>query len=327
MACNKRGKTMTFRSYSFHRLAFILACIPLFPPLVDQSNAHNTWRAYGGAEDGAQYSSLKQINRSNVATLKPMDLFNGRCGCLFLQSFSHSRYCVCLSGEGSHRRLGCRNGQAEVARSSCEDAAAYQSGLSYWQSRNGSDARLIFAADNSLREIDARTGKSIQSFGNGGLVDLREGLEREPEALTLVQSYNPGRVFENLVILGSATNEEYRSGPGDIRAFDIVTGRLAWTFHTGPHPGETGYETWPKDAWKTAGGANARSSMSLDDKRGILYVPTASPKYTFYSGNRTGKNLFGDSLLALDARTASFGGTTKWCITTYGTTTIPALHC
>jgi len=113
----------------------------------------------------------------------------------------------------------------------------------------------------------------------------------------------PGRVFENLIIVGSATNQEYDSAPGDVRAFDVRTGKVAWTFHTIPHEGEFGYDTWPKDAWKTIGGANAWSEMSVDEKRGILYVPTASPKYNFYGADRKGANLFGDSLLALDVRT------------------------
>ena len=103
--------------------------------------------------------------------------------------------------------------------------------------------------------------------------------------------------------LGSATNEEYNSGPGDIRAYDVRTGRLAWSFHTIPHPGEPGYETWPKDAWKSVGGANDWSGMALDEERGIVYVPTASPKYNFYGANRPGANLYGDCLLALNART------------------------
>ena len=159
-------------------------------------------------------------------------------------------------------------------------------------------AGLLFSVDNFLQEIDARTGKSILQFGDNGPVDLRAGLGRDPNSLRLVQSSTPGRVFENLIILGSATNEEYESGPGDIRAYDVRTGRLVWTFHTVPHPGELGYDTWPKDAWKTVGGANAWSGLSLDEKRGIVYVPTASPKYNFYGANRTGANLFGDCLLA-----------------------------
>jgi quinoprotein glucose dehydrogenase len=132
---------------------------------------------------------------------------------------------------------------------------------------------------------------------------LKEGLDRDPKTLTLVQSTTPGRVFENLLILGSATNQGYGSAPGDIRAFDVRTGKVAWTFHTIPHPGEFGYETWPKDAWKKIGGANVWGEMSLDEKRGIVYAPTASAKYNFYGADRIGTNLFADCLLALDART------------------------
>jgi quinoprotein glucose dehydrogenase len=176
-------------------------------------------------------------------------------------------------------------------------------GINYWESADRSDRRLLFAANNYLQEIDARTGKSIAQFGANGLVDLRAGLGRDPRSLRLVQSGTPGCIFGNLIILGSATNEEYESGPGDIRAYDVLTGQLVWTFHVIPHPGEPGYETWPKDAWKTVGGANAWSGLSLDEKRGIVYVPTASPKYNFYGADRSGANLYGDCLLAIDART------------------------
>ena len=110
-------------------------------------------------------------------------------------------------------------------------------------------------------------------------------------------------MFENLLIMGSATNQEYDSAPGDIRAFDVRTGELVWTFHTVPRPGEFGYDTWPQDAWKTVGGANNWGEQSIDAKRGIVYVPTGSPKFNFYGGNRKGANLFGDCLIALDART------------------------
>jgi quinoprotein glucose dehydrogenase len=110
-------------------------------------------------------------------------------------------------------------------------------------------------------------------------------------------------VFEDLLILGSATNQGYGSAPGDIRAFHARTGKLVWTFHTVPHPGEFGYDTWPKEAWQSVGGANVWGEMSIDVQRGILYAPTASAKYNFYGADRLGANLFGDCLLALDART------------------------
>jgi quinate dehydrogenase (quinone) len=175
-------------------------------------------------------------------------------------------------------------------------------GMNYWESADGKDRRLIYSAGNFLQELDAQTGKPIASFGTQGRVDLRAGLDRDPAAVDQ-QSRIPGRVFENLIIMGSATNHEYTSAPGDIRAFDVRTGALVWTFHTVPRPGEEGYDTWPDGAWKTVGGANNWGEQSIDVRRGIVYVPTSSPKYNFYGGNRKGKNLFGDCLLALDART------------------------
>ncbi len=176
-------------------------------------------------------------------------------------------------------------------------------GINYWESKDRSDRRLLFAADDQLQAVDARTGKLIASFGDNGRVDLKEGLGRDPKTQRRIQSRTPGRVFENLIIMGSATNQGYGSAPGDIRAYDVRTGKLVWTFHTIPHPGEFGYDTWPKDAWKTVGGANVWGEFSVDEKRGILYAPTASPKYNFYGADRIGAGLFGDCLLALDART------------------------
>jgi quinoprotein glucose dehydrogenase len=296
---------------SLQRITQALMCLPLLSIARAQNDPHASWRAYGGAEDGAQYSSLMQVNRDNVMQLKPVWIVpTGDQAIYAFNPLVIGDTLYALAEKDDILALDATTGKQKWSHSiHAETQLLTNRGLTYWQSEDGSDARLIFAADNVLQEIDARTGKSIDGFGNKeGHIDLRAGLGRDPESLTLVQSYNPGRVFENLVIIGSATNEEYRSGPGDIRAFDVVTGRLVWTFHTIPHPGEIGYDTWPKDAWKTIGGANAWSGMALDSKRAILYVPTASPKYNFYGANRTGKNLFGDSLLALDART----GKLRW---------------
>ena len=176
-------------------------------------------------------------------------------------------------------------------------------GFNYWQNKNGSDRRLIFAADSYLQEIDIRTGVTIPSFGNDGRVDLRVGLGRDPKTIRNIQSGTPGRVFENLIILGSATGEGYGDPPGDLRAYDVLSGKLVWTFHTVPRPGEYGYDTWPKDAWKNAGGVNAWGEISIDEKRGIAYFPLGSPTYDEYGADRIGADLFGDCLLALDVRT------------------------
>ena len=272
--------------------------------------AYTTWQAYGGTEDGSQYSSLRQINRSNVKSLR--EVWNFPTGDLRGYSFNPlvvGETMYVLAQNNSIVALQAATGQQIWAHPlNAKTPLLTNRGLSYWHSADGKDSRLIFAVDNCLEELDAQTGTSITTFGKDGRVDLREGLGRDPQRLTLVQSYNPGRIFENKIIFGSATNEEYDSGPGDIRAYNIVTGHLEWTFHTIPHPGEFGYDTWPKDAWKTAGGANAWSGLALDEKRGIVYVPTASPKYNFYGANRTGSNLFGDALIALDART----GELRW---------------
>ena len=134
---------------------------------------------------------------------------------------------------------------------------------------------------------------------------------------------SPGRVFEDLLILGTATNQGYGSAPGDIRAFDVRTGKLVWTFHTIPHPGEFGYDTWPKDAWQKVGGANVWSEMCVDAERGILYAPTASAKYNFYGADRLGANLFGIACWRWMRARASGCGISRWCTTISGITTTP----
>jgi quinoprotein glucose dehydrogenase len=177
-------------------------------------------------------------------------------------------------------------------------------GINYWESADGKDQRLIFSMNALLQEVDAKTGKSIMSFGTNGVIDQREGIDgRDPATIGNIQSNTPGEVFENLIILGTATGEGYMSPPGDIRAYDVLTGKAVWTFHTVPRPGEFGYETWPKDAWKYVGGTNAWGEMTVDTRRGIAYVPLGSPTYDFYGADRVGANLFGTSIVALDART------------------------
>ncbi|MGA8438110.1 MAG: PQQ-binding-like beta-propeller repeat protein [Candidatus Sulfotelmatobacter sp.] len=269
------------------------------------SQAHSTWSDYAGGPDASQYSGLDQINRSSVDQLQVAWSYSTGDGNKYLfNPIVVDRTMYVLAHNNSIVALDAATGrQLWVHPTDAKTHLITNRGINYWESPDRSERRLLFALDNFLEEIDSRTGESITGFGENGRVDLREGLGRDPKSLTLVQSSTPGRVFEDLLILGSATNEEYESGPGDIRAYNIRTGRLVWTFHTVPHPGEFGYDTWPKDAWKTVGGANAWSGLSLDVQRGIVFVPTASPKYNFYGADRTGANLFGDCLLALNART------------------------
>jgi len=278
---------------------------------------YTTWSTYLGDDDSSHYSALKQINRSNVTKLQvawtyPTDdqvtyLFNPIV-------VGHTMYV--LAKDFSVVALDAATGrEIWVHKTRSPDAPAITAGdggwglkhrgINYWQSKTGSDRRLILPIDQRIEEIDARTGLSIKSFGRDGSVNLAEGLGRDPESIRQIQFDTPGRVFENLLIVGSATGEEYWSPPGDIRAYDVRTGKLVWTFHTVPHPGEAGYDSWPKEAWKYVGGTNCWGEMSLDEKLGIIYIPTGAPTYDFYGADRLGNNLFSDSLLALDARTGN----------------------
>jgi quinoprotein glucose dehydrogenase len=283
-------------------ILILLACVPV---ALAQSQPYTTWRDYGGSPDGSQYSALRQIDRSNVKRLQVAWTYpTGDDRKYSFNPLVIDGTMYVLAKGNSIVALDAATGRELWTHPTDPKTTLITNrGFNYWQSAAGSDRRLLFSIENQLQELDAHTGQRILQFGTNGAVDLRAGLGRDPKSLTLVQSYNPGRIFEHLLILGSATNEEYNSGPGDIRAYDVRTGRLAWTFHTVPHPGEPGYETWPKDAWKSVGGANDWGSMALDEKRGIVYIPTASPKYNFYGANRTGANLYGNCLLALNART------------------------
>jgi quinoprotein glucose dehydrogenase len=165
--------------------------------------------------------------------------------------------------------------------------------------------KLFFTYRNFLYCLDRHTGKPTTTFGENGNIDLRYGLDWPAEKATISAS-SPGVVFEDLIILGSTVPETLPGTPGHIRAFDINTGKQRWIFHTIPHPGEYGYETWPKDAYKVSGGANAWAGLALDPKLGIVFAATGSPSFDFYGSNRIGDDLFADCVLALDARTGKY---------------------
>jgi len=162
--------------------------------------------------------------------------------------------------------------------------------------------RVFFTYRNYLWAVDRRTGRPIPSFGKEGRIDLREGLDRPVEGVSISAS-SPGVIFEDTIILGSTVPETLPGSPGHIRAFDVRSGKLRWIFHTIPHPGEFGYETWPKEAYQISGGANAWAGLSIDPKLGMVFAATGSASFDFYGANRIGDNLFADCVLALDART------------------------
>ena len=171
-------------------------------------------------------------------------------------------------------------------------------GLNYF--RHSSGDRILYATYSKLYAVNPSNGKLIQSFGENGIVDLKEGLGRNVDSLLLAAN-TPGVIFKNLLILGHRASESTGAVPGHIRAFNVFSGKIEWIFHTIPYPGEYGYDTWPEDAYLRSGGANAWAGLSLDEKNQIVYVPTGSAAFDYYGGDRKGKNLFANSIIALNA--------------------------
>jgi quinoprotein glucose dehydrogenase len=288
----------------------LAACLP--PCAVDAASkageAYTTWSDDEGSADSAQYSALTQINKSNVGQLEQVWFYpDGNNGYRYgFNPLIVDGVMYALGKDNATVALDAVTGKEIWVRDNGQPRGITNRGFNYWESKDRSDRRLLYAVNNRLQAVDARTGKLVTSFGDQGSVDLREGLGRDPKTVRFIQSGGPGRVFENLLILGSSTGEEYGSPPGDLRAYDVLTGKMVWIFHTVPHPGEFGYDTWPKDAWKYVGGANDWGGMTIDEKRGIAYFPLGSPTYDFYGADRAGAGLFGDCLLALDARTGKY---------------------
>jgi quinoprotein glucose dehydrogenase len=282
-------------------LITILALAACNPPATTPSGPWSDWSSYAGSPDSAQYSSLNQINRYNVAQLEaawtyPTGDIPHRATPLVIDDVMYI-----VANQGVTAIEAATGKQIWFTP---DVVSQHARGFSYWQDSGASDRRLLVVNEPYLVALDATTGQVIQTFGEAGKIDLRENLNREPETIGRVATMTPGRVFEDLIIMGSAVGDDtYAGAPGDIRAYNVRTGDLVWTFHTIPHPGEFGYDTWPADAWKTMGAANAWTNMALDEARGIVYVPTGAPSYHFYGANRIGDNLFSTSLIALKART------------------------
>jgi quinoprotein glucose dehydrogenase len=260
------------------------------------------WPDYGGGADSSHFVDLKQINRANVKNLDVAWVYpTGDNHAYLFNPVVIDGVMYVLARNSSLVALDAASGKEIWIHENLPGLSTR--GIAYWESPDRKDRRLIFAINDYLQQIDARTGKSILTFGKNGLLDLREGLGRDPKKINRIQTDTPGRVFENLIIMGSTPGEAYLSPPGDVRAYNVITGKLEWTFHTIPRPGEFGYDTWPKYAWKYSGGVNVWGEITVDEKRGIAYLPTGSPTYDYYGADRIGQNLFGNCLVALDART------------------------
>ncbi len=180
-------------------------------------------------------------------------------------------------------------------------ASGVSRGATYW--KDGKDERLLVPIQSRIWCLHPKTGKAIETFAERGSIDLEKEVDRDMKDLSLA-STTPGAIYKDTLIITSRTEEGPRpAAPGHIRAYDVRTGKRKWIFHTIPHPGEFGYDTWPPEAWKTTGGANCWGGMSVDEQRGLVFVPTGSPTFDFYGGDRVGKGLFGNSIIALTAET------------------------
>jgi quinoprotein glucose dehydrogenase len=284
-----------------------LVLLPLTASAVAAQNAD--WPVYHGNDDHTHYSTLSQISPANVKQLRvawtfdTKDAFPGSemqanpiviDGVLYATTPKMQVFALNAATGQPLWRFDPQNGAPPTSRIRHRGVVV-------------TGDRVLFNYRNRLYALDRQTGRPIRTFGDSGWVDLRQGLGRTIEGLS-VSASTPGVVFGNLLIMGSTVPEQLPSAPGDIRAFDINTGQQVWSFHTIPHPGEPGYDSWPPDAWKIAGGANAWSGLTLDAKRGMVFAATGSASYDFYGANRHGDNLYANSVIALDAKT----GQRRW---------------
>jgi quinoprotein glucose dehydrogenase len=280
--------------------SLLVGCVATVPPGSPVAIPATTdWLRDGGPLSD-HYSPLTQIDASNVVNLEvawQVDLEDGRLqaqplvldGVVYLPTPSGNLLAV----------DGATGNQLWLFESGLPQGQPIRGVESHGE---GAERRLLFSTRNFIYAIDPRTGQPIPSFGNNGRVDIRENL-RGPAEDNGMYITTPGRVYRDLYIFSGRVSESTPASPGDIRAIDVRTGEFRWTFHTIPHPGEFGADTWPEGAHLTQGGANSWAGSALDDERGIVYVVTGSAADDFYGGERLGDNLFANSLIALDANT------------------------
>jgi quinoprotein glucose dehydrogenase len=279
--------------------------------------ADHDWPSHGGDAGHTQFSPLDQITPENVSRLQVAWTYRSgdaraegrsqiQCNAIVVHGVLYAtspqlKVFALDAATGAVRwsfDAFARDGGAKA------NALGVNRGVVYWEA--GDDRRVLVALGERLYALDAASGKPVPTFGQQGSVSLKEGLGDRAKDL-YVLSNTPGAIYKDLLIIGTRLSEgPGPSAPGHIRAFDVRTGRLRWTFKTIPHPGEPGYDTWPRDAWTHIGGANAWSGISVDHSRGLVFLPTGSAAFDFWGGNRHGKNLFANSLIALEAGTGTY---------------------
>ena len=300
--------------------AFIIGVILL--SCNDQSSEnYSDWKNYAGTKDGMRYSSLNQIDTSNVAKLTVAWKYSSgdkdsmgrsqiQCNPIIVNDILYgttptSKLFALNATTGNQKWIFDPAKEDSLQPENESKNFKIARGVTYWE--KGNDKRILYNVGEKLYAINIKDGKPVRTFGNNGFIDISKNLDRDGDYNPYVVNTSPGIVYKNILIVGSRVAESADAAPGHIRAYDIEKGTLKWIFHTIPHPGEFGYETWPdKDAWKKLGGANCWAGMSVDEKRGIVYIPLGSVSGDFYGGIRKGANLFGNCLLALDAATGKY---------------------
>jgi len=311
---------MPLKIFIIYLCSLLLSChSPGSQKNIDIDQDFSGWKVYAGTKSGIRYSSNDQINRSNVTELEvawrystndkdPADRSQNQCNPVVVNGI--------LYGTSPRSKLFALDAATGVQKWIFDPASLEVAGMEnffntirgvvYWEDQNGDNARIFYSAGPLLYAIDANDGSLISSFGEDGFIDLRKNLDNNRGG-TYAAGTTPGIIYKDLLIMGMKVSESFNASPGHIRAFDAMTGERRWIFHTIPHPGEFGYETWDDpNAYKYIGGANSWAGMALDEKRGIVYVPTGSAGPDFYGGVRKGKNLFANSLLALNAATGEY---------------------
>jgi quinoprotein glucose dehydrogenase len=293
---------MPVRAATRLALVFLFACGIVLHSSAQTSKGGNVdWSAYNGGLNGDHYARLSQITRANVQKLRQAWVYDtGEPGGIQTNPLVVNGVLYGYTPTQKVIALDAATGKLKWKFDSGIKGNQPARGLSLWS--DGKETRLFAGIMNFLYCLDPGTGRPIASFGEEGRIDLRKGL-REPWQDQSIALTSPGVLYKDLIIVGGRDPETHPAPPGDIRAFDVHTGGLRWVFHTIPRPGEPGYETWPKDAYKNAGAANNWAGMTLDEKSGILFVPTGSAVMDFYGGDRVGDDLYANCLLALDAAT------------------------
>lgn len=283
----------------------LIAVALVLPTASSLFAADADWPVYLGDKSGSHYSTLDQINVANVANLEVAWVWNAgdargdstqiQCNPLVIDGV--------IYGTTPSLRLVAIDGATgrELWRYAPHEPTGINRGVAWWS--DGDDRRILFGAGEWLQAVDADTGERIASFGENGLVHLTENMGRDATGFA-VQANTPGVIYGDLIIMGMRLGEgPAPSAPGPIRAYNVRTGKLTWTFNTIPRPGESGHETWPENAWQVMGGVNVWTGMTVDEERGLVFCPTGSASFDFWGGDRVGDNLYANCLLALKADT------------------------